>query len=43
MVNLKTSEGSEITKIQFICIVYKTLTSNGKILVKILMMSTCFL
>ena len=35
-VTLKTSGWSEITKIQFCCIVYKTLASKVKILVKIL-------
>ena len=34
IVTLKTSEWSKINKIQFSCIFYKTLTSNGKILVK---------
>jgi len=34
IVTLKTSEWSKITKIQFSCIVYKTLTSNDKIMVK---------
>ena len=34
VVTLKASEWSKITKIQFNCIVYKTLTSNVKMLVK---------
>jgi len=36
VVTLKTSEWSKITKVQFSCIVYKTLSSNDKISVKII-------